>query len=615
MLDRVIMILALLAILTIGVNGEPDADAEPDSALDEALGVVVQPNTNNNAQSRAAKALFDSNRAVVTEEKNQQRQTPTTFTLNTKPQFGLFVQGEKVTIVSESTAQHMTLAISLPDNDERKRAEVLISKILAVIEKQQTHAVLASPHTYKYRKQAIRTNIASCLVKLQNLKDGIKTIQSYLVQPNGVYAVRVPQSYSRFCVSEVSFELERKLNDIYVFLLSLSDQAEPDKTPSARRTRRSAGSNITSAPGPTTPIGRAEARKVSKKLATDLLEILGRIEKFETVMSNVISVLESLTNGQVNHYTKILMQMNQCLPEGALESTKLEECTIVRHSFTCSIQIAAAGKTEKGRLMIPVLYPEFHSDLQEIFVRKTTDHSKYSAVSKCAKRGNQFTCSSVQWKANKCITFDQSQDLQMILQHCRLTATTRKNYRSITVKDGMLIDNLGPHIDVIIEDKHKINLPVMLVPYTYNFVISPRTDSQKIAARLPFQNLPILTTWFGEEHLQTIREHIQGQAEEEWFDLGDNEAYQIYTLIMQLIATPILIKTLWNLGRKQFYKRIRKIQRDSKLQKNIKEEIRRHIDKELERHSMLKEVSNKKSNLKKTRFNEEEFVPLQNLSR
>ena len=601
-----VILLASTAAIFVHVHADPEADAWPDASFDDLFrGRASEPETKNQQQSddSDSETAFDANRAIVAAEKNAEAEPHADFHLDVKPQFGLFVVGTKVSVVSETTAKSMTLSVRLPDANEMQQTHDLASTLSNKIGAQMRHAVMTSSHLYKYRKEAITTNIANCLVKLKNVQSHISSLNAYITQPNSVHRTEVPSTFSRFCASEFTFQMYRKLANIRDLFRALDTQPGEVNVPTAAPpAKEGPAAAPTPAPPATTPAARI-VREQSKALAEDLVLILGRLEGLELRLVRFLKILEDLSNGEVNAYARVLLQRNDCVPEGSTEVTTAKECLIISDAFVCNIQIAKAGKTEVGFQMVPVHYPTFHSALKGSFVQRETDPSQFANVEDCQQDENVFICPHVHWRENECLTYDRSTNLEMLFKHCQLAKNAPKGYRAEPVKDGTLVDNLNYNTWVTVERKHKLNLSALIVPYSYSFIINPRSDSQTVPARIPFEVQPILTSWFRDEHIHSINRKLNPPPDDHWYDFVDNDPYKLYNLIMQLVATPVLLKTLWHYAKAEFYKRFRRIQKKQKLKRAAKETDDKNIN-------LMREASKKKRRNNQESANDEERIEL-----
>ena len=561
-----ILVLALLAVIVVHVSAEPTIDS---SNVGSSL-------TNQQIQ----KNLLDKNRAIVVSNENSDRQVPSDFSIEYKPYFGLFVQGPKTVVVSDSTAQAVTLSIMLPNDNEREIAISSLNQILTTLNGQKAHRVLSSDDTPTFRKDAIRTNLANAATKVSNLRNMVEVINSYLTQPNNVHVTSEPSTFSKFCVTSTKFQLVRKVGKVFELMKSFDDNYQ--EAGSSNRKRRA----TTKAP-PT----RDETLKLSQTLSEQVLFTLTRLEKIEAEAIKLIKVLEALSNYEVNEYTRILLQKNPCIPDGALETTQLKECVVISTRIVCSLQIAKAGKTEKGFQMIPVVYPTFHSGLVGTFVRRETKPSQYADVSKCEKKGNVYHCTNVNWSFNTCIAFDQASSIDMLFEHCKITKTVRKGVKVTQTHEGMLVHEIGPQTKILLEKKHKLQQNALIIPYTYSFKVSVRAEGQVVAAKLPFEAKPILISWFEKKQIDAIDAKLNPPPEQNWYDFLDEDEYKVYGFLVQVLGTPVLLKAIWTVAKKEFFKRFRRIQskRQTRKERTLKQRA------EDERNVALTREANKRT--------------------
>ena len=576
-----ILVLALLAVIVVHVAADP---------------VVDNPNVGSSLTNQQLQNnLLDQSRAIVTSDENTNRQVPTDFNIEYKPYFGLFVQGAKTVVVSDSTAQAITLSISLPDDNERQKALEIIGNILDALNAQKAHSVLLSGHTPAYRKKAINTNIANAVTRVMNMKQNIEVINSYLIQPNSVHLTSEPSTFSKFCVSSTKFQLVLKLSKILELMKSFDDNFREDES-SGRRKRATTAA----------PLGKAAILRLSQTLSEQILLTLNRLEKLENEAGKLIKVLEALSNYEVNAYTRILLQKNTCIPDGALETTQLKECVIIASRVVCSLQVSKAGKTEQGFQMIPVVYPTFRSGLSGTFIRRETKSSQYADVSKCLRRGNVYHCTNVNWVFNTCIAFDQASSIEMLFQHCNLVKTVRKGVQVTQAHEGVLVHELGPQTKVLLEKKHKLQQEVLLIPYTYSFRVSVRAEGQIVEAKLPFEAKPILISWFGKKQIEQINKRLSPPPDDHWYDFLDEEEYKIYGFLVQVLGTPVLLKALWTVAKKEFFKRFRRIQNK---RQTMKERLQRQKEEDERNVTFTREANrrSKRNNLRAPHSTEEEI--------
>ena len=229
------------------------------------------------------------------------------------------------------------------------------------------------------------------------------------------------------------------------------------------------------------------------------------------------------------------------------ERSILKQCLVQGNKYACNVLTMTEDSEQEGYLMVPILYPGFTSRLTGDFIRSKANPSLYSNLTNCKRLNDGYQCDHLVWSAQICFMQVHAKNVEKIKEHCNLVKPSRKSLRVTNVQRGVLVDNIQESDRLTVQGSLDVEHTIAIVPYSYTLTVStPETHRQILSRSDHGSSDAILVSWFTESQLKELNSFVTSK-DTDYFEFIDDENYKIFAFIFQILASPLLLKAIWDI--------------------------------------------------------------------
>ena len=437
---------------------------------------------------------------------------------------GLFVAGEKLTLVSQSDSTPLAFSIKLPDSDGFAAMKENLEYIQSTPAKLRDEAWwkvsgLIDSDTKAYK--ALLTELES--VAKQTL-DTIDTTMQY-IQPEKQVS-KLPPNYPEFCHSMITPRLVERAQNLRT-MLSAGAQVERDATKSVEVLQKS-------------------LNEVSAQLQRQIT-VNRRYLEF---VKKVNRLLEALNNFKITPELGLLLQKNECIKTGAQESFTVKSSTVVDNTYTSDLRYQRFEKESTGYLINAINYRKFVSKLHQQYVQSTQNPALFAKVAGCTRinSGTSLKCPQLIWENQPCFTFAKAKNVEQVINTCQMIKPLQTKLQVTSCFSGSLVDNIGQSDTISIEGKLQHNQSVFYIPFSFSFSVTTEDKPKTYKARTNHSSsAQIRITWLTKQQIDKIASQTMIEPDSNWVDVLREDEYKIFSLSYQVFTLPFLINALYRI--------------------------------------------------------------------